>query len=120
MDMRLHHIGMNVKSLEKSKEFYQTHFGFMEEMYFKWGSEKILFLKKGDHRLELIEEPGASNGSRGAFLHIAFDVSDLEKEVGSVKKKGLMPVEGPLLLENGWKVAFFFGPDGEIVEMVEG
>ncbi|WP_411388023.1 VOC family protein [Rossellomorea vietnamensis] len=30
-----------------------------------------------------------------------------------------MPVEGPLLLENGWKVAFFFGPDGEIIELIE-
>ncbi|CAN7156083.1 VOC family protein [Rossellomorea sp. LjRoot5] len=117
--MRLHHIGMNVLSLERSKEFYQTHFGFEEEMIFEWGSESILFLKKGDCRFELIEESGNGEGSPCAFLHIALEAMDLEKEVGFVKEKGLMPVEGPLLLENGWKVAFLFGPDGEIIEMIE-
>lgn len=116
--MRLHHIGMNVKSLERSKEFYQSHFGFKEEMVLKWGSENIMFLKKGDCRLELIEESG-EGGSTCAFLHIALEADDLEKEVESVKKKGLVPVEGPLLLENGWNVAFFFGPDGEIIELIE-
>lgn len=117
--MRLHHIGMNVKSLERSKEFYQSHFGFAEEMVFNWGSENILFLKKGDCRLELIEESGDGEGSACAFLHLALEADDLEKEVGFVKEKGLMPVEGPLLLENGWKVAFFLGPDGEIIELIE-
>lgn len=117
--MRLHHIGMNVKSLERSKEFYQTYFGFKEEMYFTWGSEKILFLKKDNDRLELIEEPGKGDGSKGTFLHLALEVAELKKELGVVKEKGLIPVEGPLELENGWKVAFFFGPDGEIIEMVE-
>jgi lactoylglutathione lyase len=120
MDMRLHHIGMNVQSLERSKEFYQTHFGFKEEMYFNWGSENILFLKKGDNRLELIEEPEEDDRSKRTFLHIALEVVELEKELGLLKEKGLMPVEGPLDLENGWKVAFFFGPDGEIIEIVEG
>ncbi|WP_060673985.1 VOC family protein [Rossellomorea vietnamensis] len=117
--MRLHHIGMNVKDLERSKEFYQSHFGFEKEMVFKWGSENILFLKKGDCRLELIEEPGEDDGMKRTFLHLALAADDLEKEVEFVKYKGLLPVEGPLLLENGWKVAFFLGPDGEIIEFIE-
>jgi len=120
MDMRLHHIGMNVKSLVRSKEFYQSYFGFEEEMYFEWGSERILFVKKNDCWLELIEESGEDNGSKRTFLHIALAVIDLETEVGRLKKKGLVPVEGSVVLENGWKVVFYFGPDGEIVELVEG
>ncbi|MCA1061019.1 VOC family protein [Rossellomorea aquimaris] len=115
--MKLHHIGMYVKSLKASKEFYQIYFGFEEELNFRWGSENILFLKKGCSRLELIEEPGEEN--KRAFLHIALVADDLIKEVALVKEKGLMPVEGPLLLDNGWKVVFFFGPDGEIIELVE-
>lgn len=118
--MRLHHIGMNVESLVRSKEFYQSYFGFEEETYFEWGSEKILFVKKNDCRLELIEEPGEDNGSKRTFLHIALAVIDLETEVGQLKEKGLVPVEGPVVLENGWKVVFYFGPDGEIIELVEG
>lgn len=116
--MKLHHIGINVKNLQTSKEFYQTYFGYEEELKFRWGSENILFLRMGDCRLELIEDPRAE--SKCTFLHIALEVSDLEREVELLKEKGLLPVEGPLLLENNWKVAFFFGPDGEIVELVEG
>jgi lactoylglutathione lyase len=119
MDMRLQHIGMNVKSLVLSKEFYQFYFGFEEETYFEWGSEKILFMKKNDCRLELIEEPGEDNGPKRTFLHLALEVIDLETEIGLLEENGLVPVEGPVLLENGWKVVFFFGPDGEIIELVE-
>ncbi|BCB06024.1 VOC family protein [Bacillus sp. KH172YL63] len=117
--MKLHHIGMNVKSLEQSKAFYQTYFGFEEEMYLEWGCESILFLKKEDFRLELIEEAGEERGTGRTFVHIALSVENLEYELEVLKSKGLLPVEGPLLLENGWKVAFFFGPEGEIIELVE-
>ena len=118
--MRLHHVGMNVKSLKASQEFYQMYFGYEEELNLKWGSENILFLKKGDCRLELIEEPEGEGGSKYAFLHIALVACDLEREMGVLKEKGLMPVEGPFFLENDWKVAFYDGPDGEIIELVEG
>ncbi len=117
--MRLHHVGMIVKSLKRSNEFYQRYFGFKEEMKFRWGSEEILFLKKKDCRLELIEESGEDEGSKRVFLHLAFEVVDLETEIGRLMKEGLIPVEGPLVLENGWKVAFYYGPDSEIIEMVE-
>ncbi|TMU83954.1 VOC family protein [Bacillus sp. BHET2] len=117
--MKLHHVGMTVNSLRRSNEFYQRYFGFKEEMEFQWGSEKILFLKKEDCRLELIEESGKDSVSKGVFLHLALEVDDLETEIGLLMKEGLSPVEGPLVLENGWKVAFFYGPDGEIIEMVE-
>ncbi|MBN8194039.1 VOC family protein [Bacillus sp. NTK074B] len=43
--MKLHHIGINVKNLQTSKEFYQTYFGYEEELKFRWGSENILFLR---------------------------------------------------------------------------
>lgn len=118
--MRFHHIGMNVKSLVRSKEFYQSYFGFEEETYFEWGCEKILFMKKKDCRLEFIEEPGEENGSKRKLLHLALSVIDLETEIGLLKENGLVPVEGPVVLENGWKVVFYFGPDGEIIELVEG
>ncbi|MFC7786595.1 MULTISPECIES: VOC family protein [unclassified Rossellomorea] len=118
--MRIHHMGMNVKSLGRSKEFYQSYFGFEEETYFEWGCEKILFMKKNDCRLELIEELGEDNGSKRTFLHLALAVIDLETEIALLRESGLVPVEGPVVLENGWKVVFFFGPDGEIIELVEG
>ncbi|WP_179884850.1 VOC family protein [Bacillus sp. AFS015802] len=118
--MKVHHIGMKVKSLAVSKEFYQTYFGFQEEMKVTWDSEDILFLKKGNCRLELIEETGEKDGLGRTFLHLAFEVTSLEEEIGFLEEKGLLPVEGPVVLENGWNVAFFFGPDGEMIEMVEG
>ena len=58
-------------------------FGFEEEMVLEWGSENILFLKKGDCRLELIEESGEDAGSKCAFLHIAWKQWTLKRKLDS-------------------------------------
>ncbi|MCA1065555.1 VOC family protein [Rossellomorea sp. AcN35-11] len=116
--MKLHHIGIHVRSLEKSVAFYVSHFGFHEEIYFEWDGEKIAFLQSGHIRLELIQndvqEHGLTSGS-----HFALEVENLEEKKQELTEQGILSLEGPYLIRDRWKVIFYPGPDGEVIELVE-
>jgi lactoylglutathione lyase len=115
--MRQHHIGINVRSLEDSKEFYQCHFGFEEEFSTALGSEHILFLTQGENRLELVHDTG-TDPSRSPNVHFAWEVRDIATEIKRLSHQGLKPAEGPILLPNSWKAVFYRGLDGEVIELI--
>ena len=114
--MKLHHIGINVSSLERSKQFYQTHFGFKEEFKAIIGSEEIVFLKRGEERLELIQD--GDYASLQSRVHFAWETADLDAQIKRLARKGLEPVDGPLQLDNSWRAVFYEGPDGELIELI--
>ncbi|XXM72749.1 VOC family protein [Lysinibacillus sphaericus] len=114
--MKLHHIGINVNSLERSKRFYQTHFDFKEEFTAVIGSEEIVFLKRDEERLELIQD--GYSASLQSRVHFAWQTSDLDEEIKRLSRKGLEPVEGPVQLDNGWRAVFYNGPDEELIELI--
>ena len=116
--MNLHHIGINVRSLEDSKLFYQTYFGFREELYLEWGGEAILFLVKDTLRLELIHD-SVMEEEHSLKAHFALEVENLGEWIDFLNEQEIMPTEGPFDIDNGWRVVFFSGPDGEVIELVE-
>lgn len=112
-----HHVGLEVKDLERSIRFYREAFGMEEECRFVSDGEKIAFLRLGEFRLELAEpqdwkEPGSSG------VHLAFKVNEVKEAVKRVMKWGATLAEEPRILENGWENAFVLGPDGEWIELI--
>ena len=116
--MKLHHIGINVKSLEKSKAFYSSNFGFREEIYLEWGGERIAFLQGDTIRLEIIQN-GVPEASVSSKVHFAWEVENLGEKIQELTRQGIRPVEGPYLILDQWKVIFYSGPDGEVIELIE-
>ena len=116
--MNTHHIGINVKELENSKIFYQTHFDFREEFYLEMESETILFLSADTIRLELIHD-SVTRDNHSAKVHFAWGIKSIGEKMEELKHQGLLPIEGPIQLPNGWQVVFYSGPDGEMIELVE-
>jgi len=122
--MRLHHMGIQVKSLEASLAFYKKHFGFREIGRLRFGDEDIVFLENEGVcdlpglKLELIqqENPLQSGVSR---IHFAWEVENLKTVIQKLKSLGLEPAEGPYDLKNGWRISFYEGPDQEVIELVE-
>jgi catechol 2,3-dioxygenase-like lactoylglutathione lyase family enzyme len=114
--MKPHHIGINVKNLEGSKRFYQTHFGFSEEFTTVVGNEHILFLSRNEEWLELIYDPDAAPSH--SHVHFAWEVEELNEEIDRLSRHGLEPEEGPIHLDNGWKAVFYKGPDRELIELI--
>ncbi|WP_272495763.1 VOC family protein [Bacillus pinisoli] len=113
----MHHIGIYVKNLMKSEKFYQEMLGFKVETKLKLGKEDILFMKKGDARIELISDEDVK--SVEGTIHLALEVPNVELSMRPFAEKGIQPIEGPTTLENGWKTVFYLGPDLEVIELLQ-
>ncbi|HSL93151.1 MAG TPA: VOC family protein, partial [Bacillota bacterium] len=57
---------------------------------------------------------------RGPFDHLAWYVDDIESEVTRLKGLGVeFRPDQIMTVLDGRKIAFFFGPDGERLELVQ-
>ncbi len=125
--MKLHHIGIVVEDIEKSRKRYEKIFGIkvgIKPYEDKNMKVKILFFDLGDMKIELIEPVGESGVSRflekkGEVLHhLAYEVRDINKTVKNLKEKGANIIE-PVDAYEG-RVAFIHPKDvGILIEFVE-
>lgn len=113
----IHHVGLEVESIERSSQFYQRWFQLSEKEQMTWNGEKILFLLAGSICLELIEV--ASPNHQNSDFHLAFEVIDLEKHIFMMEQEGVEILEPIQQGANGWKNAFVAGPDGEWIELIQ-
>ena len=114
----LAHIGIFVKSFEKSNPFYIDLLGF--ELFDKW--HNLEFLRIGSCILELIEQPDLPAREAGPVDHIAIEVEGIDElyeklKANNVPTLGEVGVMSELL--GGVKNLFFIGPDGERLEFFE-
>ncbi|WP_456272970.1 VOC family protein [Bacillus sp. AK031] len=113
--MKWHHAGIETGNLEVSAAFYKEVFLFEAQSCFKLGEERIIFMKRGEVTIELIQSEGDSVPSS---LHFAWEVDDLSAWVERLEEYGMKPVEGPYSLDSGLTVIFYKGADGEVIELV--
>ena len=95
--MKLHHIGIVVKNIQKSLGELNQYLNFESTTVPSLvGSQKvnICFLKTNNVFLELIE-PAQENSpisdfvkKKGGFHHLCFEVDDIHVELESMKKNG--------------------------------
>jgi len=114
--MKFHHVGIHVCDLERSSLFYKKYFDFQASKRFTLGDESILFLEKGEASLELFANESQPLQTKN---HLCWQVDHLDDVMIDLKKKGLLPREGPIEVGNGWKTVFYEGPDHEVIELLE-
>ena len=121
-----HHVSMSVKDLDKSRKFYSEGLGFIER--FSWGKEpkRTLLMDTGDGNYFEISQgdPNHSYGE-GIFRHLALRVDDCKAAIELARKAGAevtvetrdvaLSSDPPMQI----RIAFFKGPDGELVELFE-
>jgi glyoxylase I family protein len=121
-----HHVSMRVRDIEKSRKFYTEGLGFIER--FSWGQDpkKTILMDTGDgNYFEISQgEPNQSLGE-GLFRHLALRVDDCRTALEHARKAGAeitveardvtLSNEPPLKI----RIAFFRGPDGELIELFE-
>jgi lactoylglutathione lyase len=114
---RIHHFAMEVADVHTVSNFYIKFFGFEEVEKVVFMEEKILFLRLGDFRLELIQqsEECFSNEKK----HLCFETTNLYDCIEKFSAAGLEISEGPYMLKNGWKTVFYKGPVNEYIEIIE-
>lgn len=118
--MEFGHIGIVVKDLERSADFYTSFLECRQQgAPTDAGNVKLLYLDGGGTTLELLQYSSSKDGKEGGGVidHIAFRVGDIDQWVRKLKEKGLA-MDGPHAVPGG-HILFFYGPDGERIELVE-
>ena len=136
------HIGISVRNLDKSVQFYTEVLGMEEGIRVSHKGDTIsrvvdvedahvdvCYVIKGNHRLELIEYKNKDQAKLNTtyksqddpgLVHIAFIVDDIEATYQKIKNMGYEFNSPPLVTrENGPKISFFRGPDNVIIELYQ-
>jgi lactoylglutathione lyase len=122
---KLEHVGIMVRNLEKSIAFYTDVVGLvhLHTMIHTNGVIRLAFLAGKEAReteLELIEGYNGELPDEGRTHHVAFTVDDVEAEFERIRELGIPMRDTEITtLPNGSRYFFFFGPDGEFLEMFQ-
>jgi glyoxylase I family protein len=121
-----HHLSMSVRDLEKSIEFYTEALGFVEKVSWGKDSKRTVLLDTGDgNYFEISQADSPQDFEEGVFKHIALRVDDCKAAIELARKAGaevtMKTRDIDLSSEPSIpiRIAFFKGPDGEIVELFQ-
>lgn len=116
MIKKVDHIGIAVRSLEKSLPFYTDILKLELIQIEEVESEKlkVAFLKAGDTKLELLEPTSAESAvakfieNRGEGIHhVALGVESIQQRIDEMKEKGIRMIQDvPKVGAGGAQVAF--------------
>ncbi|MBI3447778.1 MAG: methylmalonyl-CoA epimerase [Acidobacteria bacterium] len=129
--MKIHHIGIAVRSLRESVPFYRDALGLAVASTEEVPSEgvRVAFLPAGEARLELLEalRPDspiakfvAKNGE--GIHHVCFQVDDVEKSLAVLRAGGAEIIEPAIRVgAGGHRIAFVHprSTHGLLVELKE-
>ncbi|WP_053365896.1 VOC family protein [Bacillus sp. FJAT-27245] len=120
---KIDHVGIMVKDIEKSINFYTNIVGFklIDKIDHSNGVIKLAFLGFGEHgetELELIQGYNDSLPVEGKVHHLAVAVDDVNKEFARIQSLEDVKLidEDITTLPNGFRYFFFHGPEGEWIE----
>ena len=129
MIIRMSHVGVAVKDLEKTLKLYEDVLGLRPEAVKDMGRSRLAFIPVGDDEIELIQPSGDDSmlsnfiKERGEMVHhIALETDDIEAAMEHVKSKGaIMLDEKPIVGAHEVRIAFFTleGQEDIIFELVE-
>jgi lactoylglutathione lyase len=121
--VKMEHVGIMVNDMDESLAFYQNILG-LELRNREWLNDTIelaflFFPEQPSVEVELVY--GGPVENEGIVNHLAFTVENIEAELVRFKEAGVKLIdEEPRSILNGTvKIAFFQGPNGEKLELVE-
>lgn len=135
----LHHVALRCADFDKSVAFYQDVLGFKKTIVWNEAPDRSALMDAGDgNYIELFERPksapaGATRGfdtGQDVFLHLALRTDDCAAMLEKVRASGVNVAMEPKATEvfrtagDGpervpMTIAFFNGPDGELIELFE-
>ncbi len=125
----LHHVAVNARDFDRSVHFYRDLLGCTEAVAWGEAPKRAILLDSGDgSHIELFEKPNLpaipEDQAEGAIIHYAIKCNDPDSVIGRVREAGyrirLEPKDVDIPARGGdvpVRIAFFFGPDNEIVEL---
>lgn len=129
--VKIEHIGIAVKDLEKSNELFAKLLGKPHYKTEKVESENVntSFFQIGDSKIELLHATNQESSvakyleKRGEGIHhLAFAVENIEAEVERLKAEGFQPISEKPKRGADNKLVFFFHPkstNGVLIELCQ-
>ncbi|PZD96439.1 VOC family protein [Paenibacillus sambharensis] len=118
-----HHVAIRVYDFDASVHFYTEILGFEERVRWGEGPGRAVMLDTGDgNYLEIFAGGAEGQKPEGAFLHIALRSSNVDDALKLVRDAGMAVTMEPtdvMLGSEPVRIAFFKGPDGEIIELFQ-
>lgn len=123
MIKKLEHVGIRVSDMDRSIQFYSDVLGFCLRDRVKLGEKvELAFLKTAESNCEIELVAGEQEGIalEGRVHHLAFTVEGIESIIERLKENGVTLLDsGTREVLGGIKIAFFRGPDGELLELFQ-
>jgi len=123
MLQKIEHVGIQVRDLDRSIKFYTEVLGLTLRKRVRLNeTTELAFLPLGESEIELICKSGEFTFAReGIVNHLTFRVDDVAGTLDHLRKHKVELIhEQPLFLEKlGTRIAFFWGPDGEKMELFQ-
>lgn len=122
---KIEHIAIMTSDMDQSIHFYETMFGFEVRARGENNMREMTFLRHKDWygmELELIRDlsPQFEYSSAGIVNHLAFTVGNIEEAIKSYKEKEIeFKSDAPNIAIDGAKTIFFYGPNQELLQLVE-
>lgn len=122
---KIEHVGIMVSNMANSIAFYRDVVGFelLGTLDHGNGTVKLAFMATPgakETELELVEGYNGNLPAEGKVHHIAFTVDDLDAEISRIEKLGVTFIDPDITtLPNGARYRFFYGPDGEWLELFQ-
>lgn len=120
------HVGITVKDLVKSVDFYTKVLNFKEGNKFEYPDRgvTIQFLNASGVQLELFGHSKEVSEAekkplQAGVAHIALEVENLNETYEKLKAKGVKFEREPRVAMMGQKIVFLNDPDGNRLELVE-
>ncbi len=140
MIRRIGHTALCVSDMDRSLAFYKGLFGMEEVLEVDLRDERmkrllgderaecrVVHLSVGGTVLELFQYYSPEDGQKrvghrqfdAGFTHIGFEVTEMDRHLDDLRRRGVQLVGEPVTVRRGCRVVYFYGPDGEVLELRE-
>ena len=123
MLQKVEHVGIQVRDLDRSIKFYTEVLGLTLRRRLRLNeTTELAFLPLGESEIELICRSTEFTFAReGIVNHLTFRVDDVAGALNHLRQQGVELIhQQPLSLDKlDSRIAFFWGPDGEKLELFE-
>lgn len=122
---KIEHVGIMVTNMERSIAFYRDVLGLelLGTLDHGNGAIKLAFLGSPgakETQVELVEGYDGRLAEEGKVHHIAFTVDNLDAEIARITELNVTFIDPDITtLPNGARYRFFYGPDGEWLELFQ-
>lgn len=118
---KIEHVGIYVSNLDRSIAFYRDILGLELKEIVETDRGRIAFMQIGESQLELICHPPTEERPAGVVDHVTFTVTDINAVYERLKEFDVELIdEAPKPVFGGAaKILFFYGPDGERLELFQ-